>query len=56
MASSALDRVIRQLVDDSEGESSEDFDRRVADLIVAEAREKNKGYSSSSRSSSIEQR
>lgn len=45
MASSALDRVIRKLVDDAGDESSEDFDRRVADLIVAEAREKNKGPS-----------
>lgn len=49
MASSALDRIIRELVEE-EGESSEDFDRRIADLIVEEAREKNRG-SPKSRSS-----
>jgi len=50
MASSALNRIIRELVED-EGESSEDFDRRIADLIVAEAKEKNRGHGKQSKSS-----
>lgn len=38
MPQSALDRAIRKLVDE---EGDGDFDKQVADLIVAEAREKN---------------
>lgn len=38
MPQSALDRTIRKLVDDK---GEDDFDKQVADLIVAEAKEKN---------------